>query len=139
MKTVISINEKEAQPNDDPNQKPFYNITYIFSWDTAGQACCTMALTELQHSEKRSPIYRWQLVKHVQLEQDKRMVCLYTSAGLLMVINLVPMFTLPIPNDHTMWKTQCRVLMQVQLPSSQQHAISSLCLAISLYPTRVNI
>jgi len=33
-----------------------------------------MSMTELQHSEKRSPIYRWQLVKPVQLEQDNRMV-----------------------------------------------------------------
>jgi len=55
VKTVISINVKVAQPNDDSNQKLFCNITYIFSWDTAGQACCTMALTELQHSEKKKP------------------------------------------------------------------------------------
>jgi len=55
VKTVISIIAKEAQPNDDPNKKLFCNITYIFSWDTAGQACCTMALTERQHSEKKKP------------------------------------------------------------------------------------
>ena len=64
-----------------PNQKPFCNITYIFSWDTAGQACCTMALTDLQHSERRSPIYRCQLDKPVQLEQGNKIVCVYTSAG----------------------------------------------------------
>ena len=55
MKTVISINAKEAQTNDDPNQKPSCNITYIFSWDTADQACCTVALTELQYSETQKP------------------------------------------------------------------------------------
>ena len=55
VKTVISINAKEAQPNDEPNQKPSSNITYIFSCDSAGQACCTMALTELQYSEKQKP------------------------------------------------------------------------------------
>jgi hypothetical protein len=55
MKTVININVKEDQPNDDPNQKPSCNITYIFSWDKAGQTCCTMALTELQYSEKQKP------------------------------------------------------------------------------------
>jgi hypothetical protein len=50
VKTVISINAKEAQPND-PNQKPFHNITYIFSWDTAGQA--------LLHSDTdRTPTFR---------------------------------------------------------------------------------
>ena len=81
VKTVISINTKEVQPNDDPNQKHFCNIAYIFSWDTADQASCTMALTDLQHSERRSPIYRWQLDKPVQLEQGNRMVHLYTSAG----------------------------------------------------------
>ena len=90
MKTVISINAKEAQTNDDPNQKPSCNITNIFSWDNAGQACCTMALKELQYSKKRSPLYRQQMVKPVQLEQGNRMVYLYTSAGLLMAINLVP-------------------------------------------------
>ena len=58
VKTFISINEKEAQPNDDPNKKHFCNITYIFTWDTAGQACCTMAMTELQHSEKKEPYLR---------------------------------------------------------------------------------
>ena len=46
---------KKAQPNNDPNQKPFCIITYIFSLDTAGQACCTMAVTELQHAEKEKP------------------------------------------------------------------------------------
>jgi hypothetical protein len=102
VKTDISINAKEAQPNDDPNQKPFCNITYVFSWDTAGQACCTMAVTELQCSEKRSPIYRLQLVKPVQLKQGNRMVCLHTSARQSTAINLVPMSALPIPNDHTM-------------------------------------
>ena len=102
VKTVISISAKEAQPNDEPNQNPSSNITYIFIWDAAGQACCTVALTELQHSEKRSPIYRRQLVKPVQLEQCNRMVCLYTSAGLLTAINLVPVSALPIPYDHTM-------------------------------------
>ena len=55
VKAVISINAKEAQPNDDPNQKPVCNITCIFGWDTADQASCTMALTELQHSEKKKP------------------------------------------------------------------------------------
>jgi len=55
VKTVISINAKEAQPNDDPNQNPSCNITYIFSWDTAGQACCTVALTGLQYSETQKP------------------------------------------------------------------------------------
>jgi hypothetical protein len=125
--------------DDDPNQKPFCNITYIFSWDTADQVCCTMALTEFQNSEKWSPIYRRQLVKPVQSEQCNRMVCMYTSASQPMAINLVPMSVLPIPNDHTMWKTECTALTQVQLPSSQQRAVSSLCLAVSLNPTRVNI
>ena len=46
---------KKIQHNDDPNQKPFYNVHYIFSLDTAGQACCTMAVTELQHAEKEKP------------------------------------------------------------------------------------
>ena len=43
---------KKAQPNDDPKQKPFCNVIYIFIFDTAGQVCCTMALTELSLSEK---------------------------------------------------------------------------------------
>jgi len=59
-----------------------------------------MAMTELEHSEKRSPLYR--LVMPVQLEQGNRMVYLYTSAGLLTAINLVPVSALPIPYDHTM-------------------------------------
>jgi hypothetical protein len=29
VKTVISINAKEAKPNDDPKQKAICNITYI--------------------------------------------------------------------------------------------------------------
>jgi len=37
----------------------------------------------------------------VQLEQGNRMVCLYTSAGQLMAINLVPLSALPVPNDYT--------------------------------------
>jgi len=55
VKTVIRVNAKEAQPDDDPNQNPFCKITYIFSLDTAGQACCTLALTGLKHSEKKKP------------------------------------------------------------------------------------
>jgi len=55
VKKVNSINAKEAQPNDDPNQKPSCNITYNFSWDKAGQACCIMAMTELQYSEEQKP------------------------------------------------------------------------------------
>jgi len=102
VKTVISINAKQAQLNDDRNQKPSCNITYIFCWDTADQACCSIALTEPQHSEKRSPIYRQQLVKPVQLEQGSRIICMYTSVGQPMAINLVPISALPNPNDHTM-------------------------------------
>jgi hypothetical protein len=38
----------------------------------------------------------------IQLEHGNSMVCMYTSAGQPMAINLVPMSALPIPNDHTM-------------------------------------
>ena len=66
MKTVININAKGTQPIDNPNQKPFWNITYIFSWDSAGQACCTMTMTELQHSEKKEALFT-----------DGKWLCLY--------------------------------------------------------------
>jgi hypothetical protein len=46
-----SINAKEAKTNDDPNQKPFHNITYIFIWDTAGQAL-------FHNGTDRTPIFR---------------------------------------------------------------------------------
>ena len=156
MKTVISINAKEAQPNDDPNQKPSCNITYIYIWDTAGQACCTMTLTELQ--ARLVAQWQWQNCRpgllHCDTDRTAGQACCTmtlterqysetqkpylqtgygctirkrqqwcTSAGQPMAINVVPMSALPIPNDHTTWKTQCRVLMQAQLPSSQQHAI----------------